>query len=386
MNNSVEKLKNILEKVDLTKTQVDRATELYTNLCKTIEEKMGLNINFYPQGSFATKTAVRPYRNGKDQAYDVDVICEVDIPKDSILPNNLKDVFKHALNESRYSTSMTEWDKCFTIEFKEKDGVEFSIDIIPSVPENMITKHELSSITEKSFLVETSIAIPNTKTNTWLTNNPKGYIKWFEEEIAKFHKNYIVDRNMDGIFASIEDLPDDDSSNMLLDVIKVLKRTRDVFYYRRSAEGKPASIIITTIVGKLASNLRPTSDVIDLFTQVIEQLQYLKEYPQKTLSQSTEITGYPISNIIKRDNGEWNMANPANGNDNILSSWNEDENRAKEFFKWVDYLYKTFVEKLVHEEEFRNLYDAIAIEKPEHMINKPQFAVNSSPTKPWRNL
>ncbi|MGD1370347.1 hypothetical protein ACLIMR_15710, partial [Enterococcus faecium] len=114
--------------------------------------------------------------------------------------------------------------------------------------------------------------------------------------------------------------------------------------------------------------------------------QYLKEYPQKTLSQSTEITGYPISNIIKRDNGEWNMANPANGNDNILSSWNEDENRAKEFFKWVDYLYKTFVEKLVHEEEFRNLYDAIAIEKPEHMINKPQFAVNSSPTKPWRNL
>ena len=117
MNNSVEKLKNILEKVDLTKTQVDRATELYTNLCKTIEEKMGLNINFYPQGSFATKTAVRPYRNGKDQAYDVDVICEVDIPKDSILPNNLKDVFKNALNESRYSTSMTEWDKCFTIEF-----------------------------------------------------------------------------------------------------------------------------------------------------------------------------------------------------------------------------------------------------------------------------
>lgn len=222
---------------------MDRATELYTNLCKTIEEKMGLNINFYPQGSFATKTAVRPYRNGKDQAYDVDVICEVDIPKDSILPNNLKDVFKNALNESRYSTSMTEWDKCFTIEFKEKDGVEFSIDIIPSVPENMITKHELSSITEKSFLVETSIAIPNTKTNTWLTNNPKGYIKWFEEEIAKFHKNYIVDRNMDGIFASIEDLPDDDSSNMLLDVIKVLKRTRDVFIIAEVLRGNQLQLL-----------------------------------------------------------------------------------------------------------------------------------------------
>lgn len=77
MKINLEKLKKILDKVDLTQTQRNRATELYTNVCNAIEEKSGLDISFYPQGSFATKTAIRPYKNGRDQAYDVDVICEV---------------------------------------------------------------------------------------------------------------------------------------------------------------------------------------------------------------------------------------------------------------------------------------------------------------------
>lgn len=66
-----------LEDIELTKTQRERAVTLYTHLCEGIQAR-GLNISFYPQGSFALKTAVRPFAKGKEQAYDVDVICNFD--------------------------------------------------------------------------------------------------------------------------------------------------------------------------------------------------------------------------------------------------------------------------------------------------------------------
>lgn len=388
MKINLEKLKKILDKVDLTQTQRNRATELYTNVCKAIEEKSGLDISFYPQGSFANKTAIRPYKNGRDQAYDVDVICEVNnVNKDSITPDQLKGCFRDALSDSRYSNKMEEWDKCFTIKFEEQDGVDFSIDIIPSVSEDVSTKQTLFSITDFPFLVDSSIAIPDSKNSSWLTNNPKGYVKWFDDEIEMFHKRFLLEKRDGEIYASIEELPDDELENMLLNVVKILKRTRDVFYYRRNSDGRPASIIITTIVGKLAKNLYPTSNELDLLRQVINQLQQLKGYPVKESSRRMDVTGYAISDIISRDNGRWEMNNPANGKDNLLNSWNEEKDKAKDFFAWVDNLQSIFltVSKSDQEEEkVQRLYNAFAVKQPESPLSKPQFSVSGSSTKPWR--
>ena len=161
MEKSTMQLRKILEKIDLTKTQRDRAIEIYTNVCRAIEDKIGFTISFYPQGSFATKTAIRPYKNGRDQAYDVDVICEVNVPKESVTSDTLKGYFRDALENSRYSNNFVEWDKCFTIEFTEQEGVDFSIDIIPSVPEDTATLQQLNYITENPYLVKSSVAIPN---------------------------------------------------------------------------------------------------------------------------------------------------------------------------------------------------------------------------------
>lgn len=388
MKNNLEKLKKILDKVDLTQTQRNRATELYTNLCNAIEEKSGLDISFYPQGSFATKTAIRPYKNGTDQAYDVDVICEVNnINKESVTPNELKGYFRDALNKSRYSNKMKEWDKCFTVNFEEQDGVDFSIDIIPSISEDASTKQSLVSVTECPFLVDSSIAIPNSKNSSWLTNNPKGYVKWFEDEIEIFHKKFILEKRASKIYASIEELPDDELENMLLNVVKVLKRTRDVFYSRRKSDGRPASIIITTIVGKLAKNLHPTSNELDLLRQVIKQLQQLKGYPVNKISGRMDITGYAISDIITRDNGRWEMNNPANGKDNLLNSWNEEKEKAKDFFAWVENLNSIFLtdsESNQDEERVQRLYNAFAVKQPESVQKKSHFSVSSSSSKLWR--
>ena len=204
MKYNAESFSAFLEKIDLTKAQRNRAVELYTNVCNAIGNKTGLEIAFYPQGSFATKTAVRPYKNGKDQAYDVDVICEVlNADKMTISPKKLKEIFRIALKNSIYANKMEEWDKCFTINFKEQDGVSFSIDIIPSVSEDDYTKDLLSNITEFSSLVDSSIAIPNSESNSWITNNPKGYVQWFETEIEKFKLRYFMERNDKKIYTSI---------------------------------------------------------------------------------------------------------------------------------------------------------------------------------------
>ena len=386
MEKSTMQLRKILEKIDLTKTQRDRAIELYTNVCRAIEDKIGFTISFYPQGSFATKTAIRPYKNGRDQAYDVDVICEVNVPKESVTSDTLKGYFRDALENSRYSNNFVEWDKCFTIEFTEQEGVDFSIDIIPSVPEDTATLQQLNYITENPYLVKSSVAIPIR--DTWITNNPKGYVLWFENEIIKFHDRYLLKRSENTVSASIEELPEEEFNNNLLSIIKVLKRTRDVFYYRRKSENKPSSIVITTIVGKLAKDLTPTANKLELLIQVVTQLQQIKTYPSNNISKRTNDTGYAISDIITRDMGQWVLNNPANGKDNILSSWNEDENKAKDFFLWIDNLKETFsslAESTDNQEKSTiEIYNAFAINSPTLDTNKKQFSVTPSSPKPWR--
>ncbi|MBR3209884.1 MAG: nucleotidyltransferase [Bacilli bacterium] len=384
-----KQLIKILSSIELTKTQRNRAIDLYTNVCKTIEEKSGLEISFYAQGSFATKTAIRPYKNGRDQAYDVDVICEVNVPKESIRPEILKEYFRNALKESRYSDIFEEWDKCFTIEFKEQDGVDFSIDIIPSVPEDYKTVQLLTGMTENPHLVRSSVAIPNTldENNRWITNNPRGYVTWLENEIQQFHSRYLLEKRDNILTASIEELPEIELKNNLLNIIKILKRARDVFYYRRNSDNKPSSIIITTIIGKLAKNLSPFSSELDLLRQVIEQLQQLKRYPTNSLSQMMNVTGYAISDIITRDMGQWVLNNPANGKDNILNSWNEDETKAKDFFIWIDnlqYTFSTLIENDTEENIAAEIYNSFAIDSVNSNSEKKQFAVTPNSSKPWR--
>lgn len=384
-----KQLDKILEKVELTKTQRDRAIELYTNVCKSIEEKSGLKISFYAQGSFATKTAIRPYKNGRDQAYDVDVICEVDIKKESISPKLLKEYFRNALEKSRYSGSFKEYDKCFTIVFTEQDGINFSIDIIPSVPEDYETINLLTNITDNPNLVKSSVAIPDTfgEDNIWLTNNPKGYVEWFENEIQTFHNRYLFEHRDTSYSDSIEELPEGEFNNNLLNSIKVLKRTRDVYYYRRNSDNKPSSIIITTIIGKLAKNLKPTSNELELLMQVVTQLQQIKTYPTDSLSERMDVTGYAISDIISRNKGIWILNNPANGKDNLLNSWNEDQSKSKDFFNWIDNLNETFVTLIEENKEERSiteLYNAFAINSPISGLEKKQFSVTSDSSKHWR--
>ena len=296
-------------------------------------------ISFYPQGSFATRTVVRPYEKGEERLYDVDVICEVNNLPENALPEKLMDIFENALESSRYSEKYIRWDKCFTVEYAEKDEDEFSIDIIPSLPASIERIYEIKKETERSELVDSSIDIPDVNENnsTWISNNPTGYTTWFNRQTQKFEQRFI-DYNDGVLTASIEELPEDSPTNMMRNVIKILKRLRDVYFFRSKSENRPASIVITTIVAKLANRITFVDNDYDLLKTVISELKQLERFTETSDFSTIYNEGYVVSEIISYENRQWILKNPANGLDNILSSWNEERNIAEEFFKWIDVL------------------------------------------------
>lgn len=59
----------------------------------------------------------RPFKDGKDVSYDVDVICEVQsLEKKDITPSKLMDIFEKAINDAGYH-KYRRWEKCFTVEY-----------------------------------------------------------------------------------------------------------------------------------------------------------------------------------------------------------------------------------------------------------------------------
>lgn len=388
MEKNIVSLTDALEKIDLTTTQRTRAEELYMNICTAIEEITGLNIDFYSQGSFATRTVVRPFKDGKDQLYDVDVICEVKKLSEGTSSEELMDTFEDALKSSRYSKKYRRWDKCFTVEYEEKNGDDFSIDIIPAKPASTEVLADIVSITDYTELVQTSVEIPDVSDTkaSWISNNPTGYIKWFNRQTFKFEQRFqSIDEET--YTASIEELPEDSPTNKMRNVIKILKRLRDVYFYRSSSEGKPASIIITTLVAKLANRISIVENEYDLLKKVITELNQLKRFSKDLDFSELFREGYVVNEVINYDNGEWELKNPANGLDNILSSWNEKQTASLNFFKWIDYLNESI-----------NKYEDSSIEKSRKIVNfydslnlgsnvssKVDFKVDESKARPWRN-
>lgn len=262
-----------LEDIELTKTQRERAVTLYTHLCEGIQAR-GLNISFYPQGSFALKTAVRPFAKGKEQAYDVDVICNFDdYSKDELDSGQLMLLLRQTAREvcKERSLEMDYYERCVTVHYADDpSGVSFSIDLIPAVRESKLKLAVLRAKTEESELVETSIAI-DSLSKGWITNNPQGYRKWFEEKAAQFDSRFIQESR--GAFASVEELPDDDTpSSRLRQSIKLLKRLRDVYYDEIDAKTSSPSVIITTIVTKLAQSISPSVTSLELLDAIIREL------------------------------------------------------------------------------------------------------------------
>ena len=129
-----EDIKKVIKSLDITPSMFKNAEEKYKNIAKFLNEH-GLNVDISLQGSFAIGTATKPYSEGKDKEYDIDVIC---LFKDTeSVPKTIRDNLVSTLSNSEvYSEKLTEWPKCFTLEYAKFGDYDFSIDLVPTVEDN----------------------------------------------------------------------------------------------------------------------------------------------------------------------------------------------------------------------------------------------------------
>ena len=64
----------LIEGLDISPTMYKNATEKYKAVGTYLQDQ-GLTCDIFPQGSFSLGTVVRPYRESKEEDYDLDFIC-----------------------------------------------------------------------------------------------------------------------------------------------------------------------------------------------------------------------------------------------------------------------------------------------------------------------
>ena len=328
-------IRKIIEGLDITPSMFKNAEEKYKNIAKYLNEH-GLKVDISLQGSFAIGTATKPYSNGKDKAYDIDVICQFE--NEDLTSEEIRDSLISTLNDSEvYNDKIKEWPKCFTLEYAKFGDYDFSIDLVPTILDENPNICE-KNISEKYLINVLKIATKESKYD-WYTINPRGYQTWFNDINSRFalynrenRMRSLFEANKQ-IYASVEDIPEYFNKSSLQEAIQILKRSRDIYFSKiHKEDNKPASIIITTFAALIANNSSTDIDSIDLVFNVLKELNYYS---------SDELYSRIVSPIIKKD-GKWEFLNPVNDKDNLLDSWNKDKENVTLFFNWVKKANKDF--------------------------------------------
>lgn len=253
--------------------------------------------DIYPQGSFSLGIVVQPVTR-RDE-YDIDLVCRVNIRKDSLTQADLKRKVGAPLveyvevheGEPEAPGSCKEGRRCWTLEYP-KYG--FHMDTLPSIPDP-----EGSS---------TSILLPDRDLRYWQHSDPIAYANWFRSQMEQelLRKRAALARELR---ASIEDVPEWKVKTVLQRGVQVLKRHRDVFF-ANDLEDRPPSIILTTLAARAYQGEK------SLYAAIIEAVQEMPRF-------------------IENRNGVWWVANPVHSQENFADKWNEHPQRRQKFMRWL---------------------------------------------------
>lgn len=362
---------SLIERSDISATMYNNANEKYHALASFLDE-CGIDADIYPQGSFAFGTVVRPSSKDPNAAYDLDFICQIKITKDQIAPGELRQKIENALKSSDvYAARLHIYEECFTIEYADCNGIGFTIDIVPATDETFLRKQELQSMSPRPDLINTSIAIPSfdkQKGYSWFTNNPRGFLQWFDEINQPFlnynresrRQRLFKENRM--IFDSVESIPKGLERSAMQRVIQILKYHRDIYYLNlKGKDGdaiKPISAIINTIVAAICQSADPRSDVFDLLRHVLNELTIYASHQKLNYDQFAEM--YGIRSVItrSRDDHKWVIKNPADPEDNLADKWNENPDIPAYFFLWIAACYQDLIQSLeLQDSQFRTAMD-----------------------------
>ena len=291
----------------------------------------------YPQGSFRLGTVVRPLRDGIEADYDIDLVCELPIAKHRADAHSIKAMVGNRLREHRRYRKLLkrEGKRCWTLEYVERDGIGFHLDVLPAVP-------------DLPFFRNTSIAITNKQGGVydWSASDPQGYGQWFDarnraafERVLMEQKRSIQARAAT-VYASVDDVPDHLVRTALQRSVQIMKRHRDVMFDdARSNRHAPISIIITTLAAEIYQG---EHDLHSALTGIVSRLSRFAGFVDCRFA----VPSGALSGLIRRTpDGKWHVANPVNPEENFADRWHEDDHaRARAFFQWVAALKEDFID------------------------------------------
>jgi len=352
-------LGQIAEKLDIAPSKYQEAVDRYTNVGNWLDADdsnlQRYSPRIYPQGSFRLGTVVRPWRDGKEAEYDIDLVCKLtDLEKSDTSAADLKKMVGDRLKfHGKYKAMLDkEGRRCWTLEYAEDDGIGFHMDILPSLPEDQMTINLLEAQGyEAAKYAKESISITHTEDRKgygWRSSNPDGFGKWFDERCQKISdfamlkiaaKSQIFSQYRT-VYASIEKVPDLLVRTPLQRVVQILKRHRDVYFAGKSKEDhKPISMIITVLA---ASSYNGEGDIFSALTNIVSQITAHSGF---VANKSFAIANAEIARkrlIYRTPDGIWQIKNPVNSKENFAERWHEDDAKAKAFFDWVKALSEHF--------------------------------------------
>lgn len=351
----------LFEGLDIPQGLYEKAIGHY-NAVATFLQEQGIESDIYPQGSYSLGTVVRPYKESEDAAYDLDAVCEIKINKSDTTAEEIKKMVGDALKSDGTYRKMLqeEWDKCWTLEYADVNGIGFSVDIVPAVAEaDIVLKNNLETEGVDFTVYDSQIAITHRdgERYTWKTSNPKAYQNWFKklnERFVKAERQRLAKRRDGRLYvlneATVEKIPETQERSALQRVIQIVKYHADVYYTKGNIkEYKSASVIVTTLIALLAQEADPSLEVFSLLSYIVRELEIYGE--NLSLTESVFAKRYENKNVIRRIGGQWVLRNPLNPSENLVDSWNHEPRKAQYFFQWIRILKKDYLTSLDTEDE-----------------------------------
>jgi hypothetical protein len=241
--------------LQLTPTQFQSAERSYNAVGVWLgeDERLSrLHPRIYAQGSMALLTTVKP--RGRVE-YDLDMILEID-GVNGLTPKWLYDAVKDRLGaHTLYRTMLEPHPRCLRLEYAN----QFHLDIVPAR-----THARLGA----PFIEIPQKPDQDGELHNWITNNPKGFVKWFKSQCKKTSLIALEK-------AEQERLPEPVLAHekpVLARAVQLLKRHRDVVF--GNASDAPSSIVLTTLAGTFYQG---ESSVQDALIHILERIAQLAE-------------------------------------------------------------------------------------------------------------
>ena len=340
----------IFKNIDISPTHYKTAISHYNAVSECLSDgNAGKDI--YVQGSFALGTVIRPFRGGKDADYDLDIVSEGNETKTTISPQQLKQRVKDCILSSPHHKDLLDKDegrRCWTLKYApDNNGIGFHMDILPCVPEgaDIINIIKLSCSTPEYADLSIAITDKDKAHNRydWTTGNARGYTNWFSDinehyliPVASTQRTALVESRF---FESIDEVPTPLLRSPLQRAIQLLKRHRDCkFDSRDNRDDKPISIIITTLVAKIAQQLALYNSPVDeLLFAILEELSKYSRLMGDSFQEQAILL--PRGYITRTREDGWKIPNPVNPGENFAERWSENNNaKAKAFFDWIKWV------------------------------------------------